>query len=121
MPVLREVQGVARMSGRDELIDAGDAAVAALERGGRVRTRRQKVVAVVDAVEPIIRADERWERMERIIEAGRVAEAARRETRTDLRAKVEALNGILTAKFDEGQDVLLWRSEVIALLEEEPA
>ena len=56
--------------------------------------------------------------LERILEAGRVAEAARRETRADLRAKVEALNGILTAKFDGGQDVLLWRSEVIALLEE---
>ena len=37
----------------------------------------------------------------------------------DLRAKVEALNGILTAKFDGGQDVLLWRSEVIALLNNE--
>ena len=67
----------------------------------------------------LVRADERWERLERIIEAGRVAEATRRETRTDLRDKVEALNGILTAKFDGGQDVLLWRSEVIALLKEE--
>ena len=38
------------------------------------------------------------------------------EALADLRAKVEALNGILTAKFDGGQDVLLWRSEVIALL-----
>ena len=47
------------------------------------------------------------------------ANAARQEERARLRAQVEALNGILTAKFDDGQDVLLWRSEVIALLKED--
>ena len=101
------------MTDRDELIEIAWQAWLTAEdiHGG--------VAAVIDAVEQPIRADERWERLERIIEAGRVAEATRRETRTDLRDKVEALNGILTAKFDGGQDVLLWRSEVIALLKEE--
>ena len=48
-----------------------------------------------------------------------IAEQAIENYEDDLRARVEALNGILTAKFDGGQDVLLWRSEVIALLKEE--
>ena len=107
------------MSDRDELIDAGARALDAKWGDVSIPLVRDEAATVIDAVEPIIRADERWERLERIIEAGRVAEATRRETRTDLRDKVEALNGILTAKFDGGQDVLLWRSEVIALLKEE--
>ena len=68
----------------------------------------------------LVRADERegtvplsdWEEAVLALGAAKVELA-------DLRAKVEALNGILTAKFDGGQDVLLWRSEVIALLKEE--
>ena len=48
-----------------------------------------------------------------------VINLARDNERARLRARVEALNGILTAKFDGGQDVLLWRSEVIALLNNE--
>jgi len=62
-----------------------------------------------------LRADERasWEIHEEL-QSSRIGELLREAA--DLRAKVEALNGILTAKFDGGQDVLLWRSEVIALL-----
>ena len=103
---------------RDELIEVGARASAQWHRNEDITDSDDVALAadVIAAVEPIIRADERWERLERIIEAGRVAEATRRETRTDLRDKVEALNGILTAKFDGGQDVLQWRSEVIALL-----
>jgi hypothetical protein len=55
------------------------------------KAREPFAAAVFDAVEPIIRADERWERLERIIESGRVAEAARAEVRERLRAQVEGL------------------------------
>ena len=48
-----------------------------------------------------------------------IAEQAIENYEDDLRARVEALNGILTATIDDSQDVLLWRSEVVALLKEE--
>jgi hypothetical protein len=40
-----------------------------------------------------VRADERWERLERIIAAGGVANAARRELRAQIAADIEALLG----------------------------
>ena len=48
-----------------------------------------------------------------------IAEQAIENYEDDLRARVEALNGILTATIDDSQDVLLWRSEVVALLKED--
>ena len=48
-----------------------------------------------------------------------IAEQAIENYENDLRARVEALNGILTATIDDSQDVLLWRSEVVALLKED--
>jgi beta-glucosidase-like glycosyl hydrolase len=43
---------------RTRAIEAGARAIVALERSGHVWTRRDEAAAVVDAVTPIIRADE---------------------------------------------------------------
>ena len=96
------------MTDRDELIEIAWQAWLKAEdiHGG--------VVAVIDAVEQPIRADEREKVTPVFVSSAPVIKAM-----SDLRARVEALNGILTAKFDDGQDVLLWRSEVIALLKED--
>jgi hypothetical protein len=88
---------------RDELIDVGVRALAEYQ-GDEVS--EIDVVAVLDAVEPLIRADEKERMREHYV--------ALLKTITDaglagLRAKVEALAGV--------HEVWLYRDDVLALLD----
>jgi hypothetical protein len=100
---------------RDDLIDAGTQAICEMYVPTATADEevRWEVGVVVDAVEPVIRADERERNTPLDITAYRAALLA------GLRAKVEALpeRGIsMTWDHPEGC-ALVWRDEVLALLD----
>jgi len=91
---------------RDDLIEAGAQAWA-------IKTPSEVLADIIDAVEPLIRADERvkWqERYDHILSAA-VAKTARQEAYADLHSKVEALTD---TRF--GNDWIR-RADVLALLD----
>ena len=91
------------MTDRDELIDAGARALDAKWGDVSIPLVRDEAATVIDAVEPIIRADER--------SYSRTAAAAWREL-ADLRDKVEALPQYPGTTGTNA----VWRSDVLALL-----
>ena len=94
---------------REQAVEAGMRAYSS--RHNRMNVDR--VAAVVDAVEPIIRADERANLPERWTTVTAVV-AVRAEVRERLREQVKALP---TEQESNGSFTLIRRSEVLALLE----
>jgi len=92
---------------RDELIDAAMEAAQSIPNPVRPlfdEDDEAQVEAVVDAVEPLIRADEREQMPPRIR-----PQAIRADERATLRAKVEAL---------ETFHNMVWKQDVLALIDE---
>jgi len=88
---------------RDELIEAGVRVIVKK----RPLTTAEAMDAILDAVEPLIRADER-ERFDLAVGA-----VALNEELADLRAKVEAL----TTEYDSAVDDYISRADVLALFD----
>jgi hypothetical protein len=92
---------------RDEMIDAVIPALG-LSYVRHPGYAQKRAMRVLDAVEPLIRADER-ERTNTVGGHRRIRDEGRADMMTDLRAKVEALAGV--------HDIWLYRADVLALLD----
>jgi hypothetical protein len=97
------------MTTRDELIEAGADALSDTWTDGGDGTNQELAAAVLDAVERLIRADERakWLAYDEVVT---------RDAWSELHAKVSALPEGAERRWN-GDDALIWRSDVLDLID----